>query len=140
MFSTMMDGIKEESVGFLFNLEVQVETDDPGGPDEGYAAMSDEADLDSQPLLDSAAPAGGAASTGDGGPQIHAKGLASSGPRELTYAAPSADGDAEVEVHRERVEEPDGAPEPARAGARRPAPRTGPRQGTRKSRNKKKRR
>ena len=25
MFSTMMDGIKEESVGFLFNLEVQVE-------------------------------------------------------------------------------------------------------------------
>ena len=25
MFSAMMDGIKEESVGFLFNLEVQVE-------------------------------------------------------------------------------------------------------------------
>ena len=28
MFAAMMDGIKEESVGFLFNLEVQVEEDD----------------------------------------------------------------------------------------------------------------
>ena len=27
MFSAMMDGIKEESVGFLFNLEVQVDED-----------------------------------------------------------------------------------------------------------------
>jgi preprotein translocase subunit SecA len=140
MFSTMMDGIKEESVGFLFNLEVQVETDDPDGLDDGSGAVSDEADADSQPLLDSAAPAGGTASDGEGHPQIHAKGLAPSGPRELTYAAPSADGDAEVEVHRERVEEPDSAPEPVRAGARRPAPRTGPRTGTKKSRNKKKRR
>ena len=29
MFSAMMDGIKEESVGFLFNLEVQVEEEQP---------------------------------------------------------------------------------------------------------------
>ena len=28
MFAAMMDGIKEESVGFLFNLEVQVEEDE----------------------------------------------------------------------------------------------------------------
>ena len=28
MFAAMMDGIKEESVGFLFNLEVEVEDDD----------------------------------------------------------------------------------------------------------------
>ena len=30
MFTAMMDGIKEESVGFLFNLEVQVEEDERG--------------------------------------------------------------------------------------------------------------
>src|SRR5437773_11075136 len=32
MFGAMMDGIKEESVGFLFNLEVQVE--EPGVPED----------------------------------------------------------------------------------------------------------
>ena len=31
MFDAMMDGIKEESVGFLFNLEVQVEEERRGG-------------------------------------------------------------------------------------------------------------
>src|SRR3954471_10491222 len=30
MFTTMMDGIKEESVGFLFNIEVQVDEAPPG--------------------------------------------------------------------------------------------------------------
>ena len=29
MFAAMMDGIKEETIGFLFNLEVQVEDDEP---------------------------------------------------------------------------------------------------------------
>ena len=29
MFGAMMDGIKEESVGYLFNLEVQVEPEEP---------------------------------------------------------------------------------------------------------------
>ena len=29
MFATMMDGIKEETVGFLYNLEVQVEEPEP---------------------------------------------------------------------------------------------------------------
>ena len=34
MFQAMMDGIKEESIGFLFNLEVQVEPDaETGDPD-----------------------------------------------------------------------------------------------------------
>ena len=31
MFNAMMDGIKEESVAFLFNLEVQVEEERRGG-------------------------------------------------------------------------------------------------------------
>ena len=36
MFTAMMDGIKEESVGFLFNLEVQVE-EEPGGAEAAQA-------------------------------------------------------------------------------------------------------
>jgi preprotein translocase subunit SecA len=38
MFGTMMDGIKEESVGFLFNLELQVEEAPPEPPEPGSAA------------------------------------------------------------------------------------------------------
>ena len=34
MFAAMMDGIKEESVGFLFNLQVEVEEDDEEVEDE----------------------------------------------------------------------------------------------------------
>src|SRR5215467_9362533 len=37
MFAAMMDGIKEESVGFLFNLEVQVE--DENEQDEAFEPM-----------------------------------------------------------------------------------------------------
>ncbi|MDQ1747554.1 MAG: preprotein translocase subunit SecA [Frankiaceae bacterium] len=33
MFGAMMDGIKEESVGFLFNLEVQLDEEQPPAPD-----------------------------------------------------------------------------------------------------------
>ena len=34
MFATMMDGIKEEAVGFLFNLEVSTEDEDGDGEEE----------------------------------------------------------------------------------------------------------
>ena len=39
MFAAMMDGIKEESVGFLFNLEVQVEEDDDEEVEEAFEPM-----------------------------------------------------------------------------------------------------
>lgn len=44
MFQAMMDGIKEESVGFLFNLEVEVEEDVE--PDEIVEADTVEADVE----------------------------------------------------------------------------------------------
>jgi hypothetical protein len=94
-------------------------------------------------LLDSSAPASGATPVGERHPQIRAKGLSGvTVPRELTYAAPTADGDAGVDVRRERVEEADGA---AATGGR-PAKqantprRNTPRQGAKRSKNKKKRR
>jgi preprotein translocase subunit SecA len=68
MFAAMMDAIKEESVGYVFNLEVQVEDE---------AAAED------------AAPAAGAHRH-----EVVAKGLeAPKRPAQMQYSAPSLDGD-----------------------------------------------
>jgi preprotein translocase subunit SecA len=80
MFNAMMDGIKEESVAFLFNLEVQVE-EEPEEP-----VLSEEA----EELAHLFQPAGHA-------PVIHAKGLEEKKPpADLTYTAPSETGETEV--------------------------------------------
>ncbi|MBA2640374.1 MAG: preprotein translocase subunit SecA [Nocardioidaceae bacterium] len=135
MFQAMMDGIKEESVGFLFNLEVQVDSepvDDEQAADITAPTVEPTDDADHRPLVDSSAPAAGATPIGDKHPQIRARGLgAVTTPPLLTYAAPTDDG--EVEVHQERTERTD--PAPAGAGGRAGSSRPG-----QKSRNKKKRR
>jgi preprotein translocase subunit SecA len=84
MFATMMDGIKEEAIGFLFNLEVQVEEDDEDG---------EEVEETYEPLMQ---PEGSAQRAP--APQIRAKGLEapSPAPANLAYSAPSEDGEAEV--------------------------------------------
>ena len=72
MFSAMMDAIKEESVGYVFNLEVQV------GEDEAEAAEDDGEEHH---------------------PDLVAKGLDSPRrPAQLQYTAPSVDGDASGHV------------------------------------------
>jgi preprotein translocase subunit SecA len=106
MFAAMMDGIKEESVGFLFNLEVQVEEESEEGIDgEEFEPMRAE--------LPSVASDPGLIELGqqtDGAPsvfekpqnvgrerQIRAKGLdRPKQPQNLSYSAPSEQGDAEV--------------------------------------------
>jgi preprotein translocase subunit SecA len=66
MFAAMMDGIKEESVGYVFNVEVQVEDTPPSG------------DADGEPPAH----------------EMVAKGLAApSRPLHLQYTAPTVDGD-----------------------------------------------
>ena len=81
MFAAVMESIKEETVGFLFNLQVTVEEEDEGEEDEVLTVA---------PGLRSPV-AGGAA------PQIKAKGLDTpAAPANLTYTAPSETGDAEV--------------------------------------------
>jgi len=78
LFAAMMDAIREESVGYLFNLEVQVE-----------AAAADEAE---------AAEVEAAAAAEH--PQIVAKGLAApTRPARMEYVAPTVDGEGGV-VHR----------------------------------------
>ncbi|GAA2146118.1 preprotein translocase subunit SecA [Nocardioides koreensis] len=84
MFAAMMDGIKEESVGFLFNLEVQVEAEEePEAAEEVLEPMR-------QPVP---------GAPGREVPHIHAKGLdRPQQPTALSYSAPSEDGEVEVKA------------------------------------------
>ena len=84
MFNQMMDGIKEEAVGFLFNLEVQVEEQPTVTVDPSKAV----------PL-----PAGGVMASDDDNVtesdrvEVRAKGLGGGRrPQNLQYTAPAIDG------------------------------------------------
>ncbi|QIK75615.1 preprotein translocase subunit SecA [Nocardioides piscis] len=108
MFASMMDGIKEESVGFLFNLQVEVEEEpQAGGEDEDLSTEADRAatpapTLDpAQPQIDFAqaqqAQQAQQARARAEAPQIRAKGLErKAAPTRLAYSAPSEDGEPEV--------------------------------------------
>ncbi|WP_413757507.1 preprotein translocase subunit SecA [Streptomyces sp. MMBL 11-3] len=88
MFTAMMDGIKEESVGYLFNLEVQVEQQVEEVPVADAAPSLDKRD---------AVPAGAGASGGGVRPEIRAKGLdAPQRPDRLHFSAPTVDGEGGV--------------------------------------------
>ncbi|HEY8728558.1 MAG TPA: SEC-C metal-binding domain-containing protein, partial [Acidothermaceae bacterium] len=92
MFTTMMDAIKEESVGLLFNLEVQVAT-----PEAAPEAIADDDGSGSAPAAPRTIAQEAAAS--DGGrhaaPQLVAPGLeAPKRAARLEYSAPSIDGDS----------------------------------------------
>ena len=91
MFNAMMDAIKEESVGYLFNLEVQVESasDDPEDQARADAATA----------------------------QLNAKGLdAPQQPAKLNYSAPGETGEAEERtvVNDAAPDVSDAKPEPKR--------------------------
>ncbi|MFN8193613.1 MAG: preprotein translocase subunit SecA [Nocardioidaceae bacterium] len=89
MFAAMMEGIKEESVGFLFNLEVQVEEEVPL-ENEGVFDL-----VEAPIVLGEAEPAAEPAAPEH--PLIKAKGLdRPQQPQRLSYSAPSEDGAAEV--------------------------------------------
>ncbi len=116
MFATMMDGIKEEAVGFLFNLEVSTEDEDGDGeeeleieepmrrviPDILPSGSDDDVDADDpmvasgpseQPNEELESPAAAFVRS----PQIKAKGLQPTRqPQKLSYSAPSEGGEAEV--------------------------------------------
>lgn len=93
MFAAMMDGIKEESVGFLFNLQVEVDEEEPAEePAEVPAELQGAAAVlgDGRPVVDLAEAQSHA-------PQIRAKGLEPRRqPQNLSYSAPAEDGEAEV--------------------------------------------
>jgi preprotein translocase subunit SecA len=104
MFAAMMDGIKEETVGFLFNLEVQVEEEEEvhyhadgsmhAGPMHEGAFAEPPVDLAAGGELDLAAISAELKAVS---PKVTAKGLdAPRSPQQLTYSAPDETGHQEV--------------------------------------------
>jgi preprotein translocase subunit SecA len=93
MFAAMMDGIKEEAVGFLFNLEVTVgdEDDEEEAEDEVLEPMR-------QPIPSAAPqPAAPAPAPVPASPLVRAKGLEpAKQPQKLSYSAPTEQGEVEV--------------------------------------------
>ncbi|TDB76303.1 preprotein translocase subunit SecA [Actinomadura sp. KC216] len=104
MFNAMLDGIKEESVGYLFHLEVEVE-EQPAAPAVGAKPVSvaktatdTGADADTAPADE--------VEEADEAPAIKAKGLdAPKRPSKLEYSAPTVDGDGGVEHHSEETKD-----------------------------------
>ncbi|MEU7489613.1 preprotein translocase subunit SecA [Streptomyces sp. NPDC042319] len=87
MFTAMMEGIKEESVGYLFNLEVQVEQQVEEVP---VADSAERTSLDKD-VQDTVPAQAGAR------PEIHAKGLeAPQRPERMHFSAPTVDGEGGV--------------------------------------------
>ncbi|MFE2052462.1 preprotein translocase subunit SecA [Streptomyces sp. NPDC059459] len=84
MFQAMMEGIKEESVGYLFNLEVQVEQQVEEVPVEDAAPSLEKGAQDAVPAQAGARP------------EIRAKGLDAPQRRGLHFSAPTVDGEGGV--------------------------------------------
>ncbi|MFF0269413.1 preprotein translocase subunit SecA [Kribbella sp. NPDC004536] len=119
MFASMMESIKEESVGFIFNVEVDVEAMRAEMELASEAALADEDNLTGrriEDILTPGAPVAEFARSSDDedrpqdtprqAPRLRAKGLTNE-PRaqRLTYSAPTIDGDDEVAMHQDAVEE-----------------------------------
>ena len=85
MFMGMLDGLKEESVGFLFNVQVEPSPNVPRVAP--VATPQGLADLAENNLAEGNEPA------------LRAKGLGGDDSRPLTYVGPSEDGNAEVQDH-----------------------------------------
>jgi preprotein translocase subunit SecA len=83
MFAAMMDAIKEESVGHLYRIEVEVE-EQPAEPEVGVAPILVKDSAGADKAEDTAA---------DDKPEIHAKGLDEpKRPSKLQYSAPGEAG------------------------------------------------
>ena len=91
LFTAMMDSIKEETVGYLFNVEVQV---NPPVSEEAAAAVDELADATGSDATAglAAAVAAGSQSARKPEPEIVAKGLGPSRPQKMEYSAPSESG------------------------------------------------
>ena len=79
MFIGMLDALKEESVGFLFNVQVEAAPQAPT--------------VAAQPMPE------GLRAEGLRAEGIQAKGIDDEASRQLTYVGPSEDGDAEIQQH-----------------------------------------
>jgi preprotein translocase subunit SecA len=135
MFGAMMEGIKEESVGFLFNLEVQTEEDEAPPPTAATGLPSYDAPAAPQPIgvagepVPSGAPAAFADSVEQQSPApepqtehervANVLGQALGQPKRaqgLQYSAPSVDGEGGVQKTSDGVGRPNGSSDTVRSG------------------------
>ncbi|WP_067574217.1 preprotein translocase subunit SecA [Nocardia acidivorans] len=85
MFAAMLEGLKEESVGFLFNLQVEVQQPQPAGVSVGAGLQSP---VGNRPL-----PTQEATPVANGAPAaLRAKGIDEPAPRALSYSGPDEGG------------------------------------------------
>ncbi len=135
MFAAMMDAIKEESVGFLFNLEVEVEDENASAPEVVASGNGSQPQLDLGLLAaaqDEHDAAHSAANENHARPHVNAKGLdrdTSQQQKGLIYTSPELGSDApSVQTSAEPTK-------PKPSGARRPA-RGNPNKGSRGNKRK----
>jgi preprotein translocase subunit SecA len=113
MFNRMLDALKEEMVGFLFNLQVEAAEPEPvaappipvslsngAGPLTGSRARARAAAATEAPAAAPEAPAGPALAQLSAGsaipPALRGKGLDEPGRQRLSYSGPNEDGEAEA--------------------------------------------
>ncbi len=99
MFGGMLEGLKEESVGFLFNLQVEAAAPQETAPGISVTASSAAATAASSPAAPRPLPTQEAAqrAKGSAAPSaLRAKGLADADTRGLTYSGPAEDGNAQL--------------------------------------------
>jgi preprotein translocase subunit SecA len=100
MFSAMLEALKEESVGFLFNLQVQI-TEPQTAPEQPPSAVASgllaaDAASGSAPVLTGNGSARGQRPADTVPPALRARGLGRPDQRQLTYTAPTETGETEV--------------------------------------------
>jgi preprotein translocase subunit SecA len=101
MFAAMLEGLKEESVGFLFNLQVEVQQPQPEGVSVD-AGLRSPVGAAPRPLPTQEAPV-----AANGVPAaLRAKGIDDRGSRGFSYSGPDEGGHAEV--HNDTEEYGDG--------------------------------
>jgi len=91
LFTAMMDAIKEETVGYLFNVEVQVNPQVSEEAAEALESLGDATQSEAAGAL-AAAVAAGAAPARQAEPEIVAPGLGPSRPQHMEYSAPDETG------------------------------------------------
>jgi preprotein translocase subunit SecA len=110
LFTAMMEAIKEETVGFLFNVEVQAP---PAVSEEAAQAAAVVTEAPASAAVQAIAAAAKSA------PSVTAKGLGPARPQVLEYSAPSADGGVSRETLLADGEEIEVDPNAGRAERRR---------------------
>ncbi len=111
MFAGMLEGLKEESVGFLFNVSVEAVPPQQVGPVDEPDGLAEFA----------AAAAGAQKQSGaarEPAPALRAKGIDNEAP-QLTYTGPAEDGSAQVQGNGDTSQAGGGSRRERREAARR---------------------